>query len=92
MPSNVSVLRCSFRCSGAKDHPRLESDRMKQRLPFAFYSGLLLMVIAPLAMAQEPIVTLSATSLSFGTLEAGTMSPAQVVTLTNTGDAVLTIA
>jgi len=32
---------------GAKDHPRLESDRMKQRLPFAFYSGLLLIVIAP---------------------------------------------
>jgi hypothetical protein len=30
-----------------KDHPRLESDRMKQRLRFAFYSGLLLIVIAP---------------------------------------------
>jgi hypothetical protein len=30
-----------------KDHPRLESDRMKQRLQFAFYSGLLLIVIAP---------------------------------------------
>jgi hypothetical protein len=40
-------------------------------------------------MAQQPIVTLPATSLS--TLAAGTMSPMQVVTLTNTGDAVLTI-
>ena len=37
------------------------------------------------------MVTLSATSLKFGTIEAGTMSPVQVVTLTNTGNAVLTI-
>jgi len=42
-------------------------------------------------MAQKPVVKLSTTSLNFGTIEAGTMSLAQVVTLTNTGDAVLTI-
>ena len=64
---------------------------MSQRLPLALCSALLLMVIAPLAMAQKPVVTLSATSLNFGTTEAGTMTAAQVVTLTNTGNAVLTI-
>ena len=64
---------------------------MNRRLPLAFYSGLVLMVIAPLAMAQTPIVTLSATSLNFGTTEAGTMTAAQVVTLANTGNAALTI-
>ncbi|MGA8215546.1 MAG: choice-of-anchor D domain-containing protein [Candidatus Sulfotelmatobacter sp.] len=63
---------------------------MSQRIPL-FYLGLILSVIAPLATAQQPVVTLSATSLKFGAIEAGTMSPAQVVTLTNTGNAVLTI-
>ncbi len=64
---------------------------MNQRLPLAFYTGLLLIVMAPLAIAQKPVVTLSATSLDFGTAEAGTMTAAQVVTLTNTGNAVLNI-
>lgn len=64
---------------------------MSQRLPLAFYVGLILIVIAPLAMAQQPVVTLSATSLNFGTTEAGTMTAAQVVTLTNTGNAALNI-
>ncbi len=64
---------------------------MNQRLPLAFYVGLLLLATAPLAMAQKPIVTLSPTSLNFGTVEAGTMALAQVVKLTNTGDAALTI-
>ena len=64
---------------------------MNQRFPLAFYLGLLLIVIAPSAIAQQPVVTLSATSLKFGTIEAETTSPVQVVTLTNTGNAVLTI-
>src|SRR5271169_198154 len=64
---------------------------MNQRLPLAFYTGLLLIVMAPLAMAQKPVVTLSTSTLNFGTTEAGTMTAAQVVTLTNTGDAVLNI-
>jgi hypothetical protein len=64
---------------------------MNQRLPLAFYTGLLLIVMAPLAMAQKPVVTLSTTSLNFGTTEAGTMTAAQVVTLTNTGTAALNI-
>ncbi len=64
---------------------------MNQRLLLAIHTGLLLIVMAPPAMAQQPIVTLSATSLNFGTTEAGTMTAAQVVTLTNTGNAVLTI-
>jgi len=64
---------------------------MNQRLPLAFYTGFLLIVMAPLAMAQKPVVTLSTTSLNFGTAEAGTMTAAQVVTLTNTGTAALNI-
>ena len=44
--------------------------------------------VAPLA----PLITLSPTSLSFGEQQVGTTSPAQVVTLTNTGTAALTIA
>jgi HYDIN/CFA65/VesB family protein/ASPM-SPD-2-Hydin domain-containing protein len=64
---------------------------MSQRLPLAFCLVLLLIVIAPLAMASGPIVTLSATTLNFGTTEAGTMTAAQVVTLTNTGTAALDI-
>src|SRR6202140_1429270 len=64
---------------------------MNQRLPLAFYTGFLLIVMAPLAMAQKPVVTLSTTSLNFGTAEAGTMTVAQVITLTNTGTAALNI-
>ena len=65
---------------------------MKQLLSRTVFSAcLLLIVLAPLALAQKPVVTLSATSLSFATREAGTMSAAQVVTLTNTGNATLTI-
>src|ERR1700683_1538077 len=64
---------------------------MNRYLSRAFYSGLLLIAIAPHAMAQKPVVKLSPTSLNFGTVEAGTMSLPQVVTLTNTGDAALTI-
>jgi len=64
---------------------------MNRRLPLALYSGLLLFVVTPLAMAQQPVVTISAKSLKFGILGAGTMSPVQVVTLTNTGTAALTI-
>ncbi len=64
---------------------------MSQSRPFAFYLGLLLIVTATLAMAQQPVVTLSATSLNFGATEAGTMTAAQVVTLTNTGNAALNI-
>ena len=56
----------------------------------------ILMVIAPVATAQKtpssgPIVTLSATSLNFGTLEAGETTTAQVVTITNTGTADLDV-
>jgi hypothetical protein len=43
------------------------------------------------AHAGSPAVTLSPTSLTFGTQLRGTMSPAQTVTLTNTGTASLTI-
>lgn len=64
---------------------------MNKRFRLPFYPGFLLMVIAPLAIGQQPVVTLSATSLKFGTLEAESTSPVQVVTLTNTGNAVLTI-
>lgn len=64
---------------------------MNQRLPLALFPRLLLIFTASLALAQKPVVTLSATSLNFGTTEAGTMTAAQVVTLTNTGNAVLTI-
>jgi hypothetical protein len=62
---------------------------MNRYLALAFCS--LLIAVAPFAMAQKPIVTLSPTSLNFGTVEAGTMSLPQVVTLTNTGTAALTI-
>ncbi|HTW32031.1 MAG TPA: choice-of-anchor D domain-containing protein [Candidatus Sulfotelmatobacter sp.] len=65
--------------------------RMSQRIRLATGSGILLLLAGPLATAQAPIVTLSTKSLNFGTVEAGTMSLAQVVTLTNTGNAVLTI-
>ena len=39
-----------------------------------------------------PIATLSASSLNFGTVVVGTTSPPQMVTLTNTGNAALTIS
>jgi len=88
--ADVRFRTSSYR--GATADSRLESHRnMNQRLPLVFYVGLLLFVTAPFAMAGEPVVTLSPTSLNFGTIEAGTMSLAQVVTLTNTGDAPLTI-
>jgi hypothetical protein len=64
---------------------------MNQRLPLAFFLGFLLTIVAPLAMADAPVVTLSATTLNFGTTEAGTMTAAQVVTITNTGNAALNI-
>ena len=41
--------------------------------------------------ASTPVVSLSPTSLSFGNQQVNTTSAAQAVTLTNTGDAALTI-
>ena len=68
---------------------------MNKHLPLAFFSFLLLMVIAPVATAQKPdsgpIVTLSATSLNFGTIEAGETTAVQIVTITNTGNADLDV-
>ena len=69
---------------------------MNKHLPLAFYSYLFLMVIAPVATARKPpssgpVVTLSATSLNFGTIEAGETTAAQIVTITNTGTADLDI-
>jgi len=43
-------------------------------------------------VATGPVVVLSATSLVFGTQPINTVSPAQMVTLTNTGGATLTIS
>ena len=39
----------------------------------------------------EPVVSLSATSLSFGSVDVGTTSASQAVTLTNTGNAALSV-
>jgi hypothetical protein len=44
------------------------------------------------AASPGPVVQLSAASLTFGNQATGTLSPAQSVTITNTGDAALTIA
>ncbi len=69
----------------------MSAQTAKKLLLSALCSGLLLMV-TPFAMAQAPVVTLSATTLNFGTAEAGTMTAAQVVKLTNTGNATLNIS
>jgi hypothetical protein len=51
-----------------------------------------LLVLSAVAHAGSPVVTLSPTSLTFGTQTRGTTSPAQTVTLTNTGTASLTLS
>ena len=62
---------------------------MSKHLPPAFFTCLVLIVTAPIAMAQA--VKFSPTSLNFGTITAGNMTLPQVVTLTNTGTATLDI-
>lgn len=62
---------------------------MRKHLPPAFFACLVLIVAAPIAMAQA--VKFSPTSLNFGTITAGNMTLPQVVTLTNTGTATLDI-
>ncbi len=62
---------------------------MSKHLPPAFFICLVLIATAPIAMAQA--VKFSPTSLNFGTITAGNMTAAQVVTLTNTGTAALDI-
>lgn len=67
---------------------------MRKHLPPAFFTCLLLVTFASFAAAQAPTapaVSFSPTSLAFGTTTAGNMTEAQVVTLTNTGNATLDI-
>ncbi len=63
---------------------------MKKRLSPAIFTCLILIAVAPCAVGQA-VVKLSATSLNFGTITAGNMTAAQVVTLTNTGNESLVI-
>jgi hypothetical protein len=63
--------------------------KVQSALMLSFASALVLF-LAPSSSAQSA-VSLSPTSLNFGAIEAGQTSPAQNVTLTNTGNATLTI-
>jgi Abnormal spindle-like microcephaly-assoc'd, ASPM-SPD-2-Hydin/PQQ-like domain len=54
--------------------------------------ALLAVLSFPVLAAAQPVVSLSPTSLSFGNQQVGVSSSAQVVTMTNTGTASLSVA
>jgi Abnormal spindle-like microcephaly-assoc'd, ASPM-SPD-2-Hydin len=71
--------------SSRSDFPRGNTTKRGMLALFSFF-------LVGIAAQGQPVVTLSTTSLAFGSQTIGTTSSAQIVTLTNTGTSVLSIA